>query len=577
MVKCLLRSVREYKKASVLAPLFVSLEVVMEVIIPLLMARLIDRGIDAGNMDAIWRIGGLLALCCVVSLCFGALSGSFAAKASAGFASNLRRDMYYRVQDFSFANIDKFSTASLVTRLTTDVTNIQMAYQMIVRIAVRAPVMLLFALIMAFRVNSDIAVVFLAAIPILGVGLYFIMTGAHPIFNRVFKTYDKLNKVVQENLRGVRVVKAFVREKHENERFGEVSESIYKDFSKAEKLLAFNAPLMQFCVYGCMLFSAWIGARLIVGGTMTTGDLMGIMTYIMQILMSLMMVSMVFVMITISRASAERVVEVLNEKSDITDPASPLYEVKDGSVRFENVNFSYAKDAGKLCLYDIDLDIRAGETIGILGGTGAGKTTLVQLIPRLYDATQGVVYVGGHDVREYDIAALRQAVSVVLQKNTLFSGTLRENLRWGKPDATDEELDRACRLACADEFISALPDKYDTHVEQGGSNFSGGQRQRLCIARALLKSPKVLILDDSTSAVDTATDARIRRAFREDIPEVTKFIIAQRVSSVQDADKIIVMENGRIDGIGSHEQLLAYNRIYQEVYHSQMKGGDFDE
>lgn len=577
MVKKLLESVREYKKDSLLAPLFVTLEVVMEVIIPLLMAKLIDKGIDAGNMGEIWRTGGVLALCCVVSLLFGALSGGFAAKASAGFAANLRHDMYYNVQKFSFANIDKFSTASLVTRLTTDVTNIQMAYQMIVRIAVRAPVMMVFALVMAFSINSDIALVFLCAVPILGIGLYLIMSGAHPIFNRVFKTYDKLNKVVQENLRGVRVVKAFVREEHEKEKFGEVSESIYEDFSKAEKLLAFNGPLMQFCMYGCMLLSGWIGARLIVAGSMTTGELMSIITYIMQILMSLMMLSMVFVMITISRASAERVSEVLGEKSDITNCADPVFEIKDGSVRFAHVDFSYAKEQKKLCLSDVNIDIRAGETVGILGGTGAGKTTLIQLIPRLYDVTAGTLYVGGRDVRDYDIEALRDAVSVVLQKNTLFSGSIKENLRWGKADATDEEIERACRLACAHEFIQSFPEGYDTHIEQGGSNVSGGQRQRLCIARALLKEPKILILDDSTSAVDTATDARIRKAFKEELPHMTKLIIAQRVSSVQNADKIIVMENGRVDGFGTHEQLLKYNSIYRDVFSSQMKGGDFDE
>ncbi len=577
MIKRLLQCVREYKTASLLAPLFVSLEVVMEVVIPLLMARLIDQGVDAGNMAEVWRIGALLALCCLISLSFGALSGSFAAKASAGFASNLRHDMYYNVQSFSFANIDKFSSASLVTRLTTDVTNIQMSYQMIVRIAVRAPVMLVFAMIMAFSVNKNVATLFLAAIPVLGVGLYLIMTGAHPIFNRVFKTYDKLNKVVQENLRGIRVVKSFVREDYEEKKFGEVSESIYKDFSKAEKLLAFNAPLMQFCMYGCMLLSGWIGARLIVGGSMTTGELMSVITYAMQILMSLMMLSMVFVMIVISRASAERVTEVLNEKSDIADLPVAETDIKDGGIVFEHVDFSYAKDENKLCLIDINLDIKPGETVGILGGTGAGKTTLVQLIPRLYDVTRGSVKVGGRDVREYDIEALRQKVAVVLQKNTLFSGTVSENLRWGDPDATQEQLERVCRLACADEFIQKMPEGYNTHIEQGGSNVSGGQRQRLCIARALLKDPKILILDDSTSAVDTATDASIRRAFREELPNVTKLIIAQRVSSVQDADKIIVMENGRIDGVGRHEDLLAYNRIYQEVYNSQMKGGDFDE
>ena len=575
MIKTLLKSVREYKRDSILAPIFVTLEVIMEVVIPLLMAMLIDKGIDAGNMNYILKIGIALAISCVISLVFGALSGKFAASASAGFAKNLRKDMFYNVQNFSFSNIDKFSASSIVTRLTTDITNVQNAYQMIVRIAVRGPIMIIFSLIMAFGINHKLSLVFLLAIPVLGGGLYFIMTHAHPIFERVFKIYDKLNNVVQENLRGIRVVKSFVREDYEEKKFKNVSEDIYDDFVKAEKLLAFNAPLMQFAAYGCMLFISWFGAKLIVASTMTTGELTSLIAYTMQILMNLMMLSMVFVMITMARASSERIVEILDEKSDLTNPENPVYEIKNGDISFRNVNFGYSNR--KLCLKNINLDIKSGETVGIIGGTGSSKSSLVQLIPRLYDTTDGEVIVGDRNVKEYDIESLRDEVAMVLQKNVLFSGTIKENLRWGNDHATDEEIERVCKLAQADEFIQTFPDKYDTYIEQGGSNVSGGQKQRLCIARALLKKPKILILDDSTSAVDTKTDASIRRAFREEIPNTTKIIIAQRISSVEDADKIIVMDNGEINGIGTHEELLKNNEIYSEVYNSQVKGGGDDE
>lgn len=577
MIKRLAKCIREYKKNSILAPIYVTLEVIMEVVIPLLMAKLIDAGIDAGNMNYVWKMGMVLLAATLASLLFGVLAGKHAAIASTGFAKNLRKDMYYNVQEFSFSNIDKFSSASIVTRLTTDVTNVQNAYQMIVRIAVRCPVMLVSALIMAFSVSHQISLIFLAAIPILAIGLYFIMTNAHPIFERVFKTYDKLNNVVQENLRGIRVVKSYVREEQEINKFEDVSMSIFKDFSKAESLLAFNAPLMQFCMYSCMLFISWFGARLIVTSSMTTGQLMSMFTYAIQILMSLMMVSMVLVMITISRASAERIVEILEEKSDLHNNDNPIYEVKNGEIVFEKVGFSYCNDKNKLSLKDSNFTIQSGETVGIIGGTGSSKTSLVQLIPRLYDVTEGSVKVGGVDVRDYDIETLRNEVAMVLQKNVLFSGTIKENLRWGNEDATDEELIRMCKLAQADEFIQTFPDKYDTYIEQGGTNVSGGQKQRLCIARALLKKPKILILDDSTSAVDTKTDAFIRQAFRNEIPNTTKIIIAQRISSIQDADKIIVMENGEINAIGNHEELLANNSIYQEVYYSQVKGGIGDE
>ncbi len=579
MVRKLLRSVREYKTSSLLAPLFVTCEVILEVIIPMLMANLIDFGIEAGNMQYILKMGLALVICCIVSLTFGALSGKYAAVASAGFAKNLREDMYNKVQEYSFSNIDKFSTASIVTRLTTDITNIQNAYMMSIRVAVRCPIMLIFALFMAFQINSHLAPIFVIAIPILAVGLVIIISNAKRIFERIFRTYDKLNNVVQENLHGIRVVKSFVREDHETEKFCSVSKEIYQDFSKAEKILAFNAPLMQFCAYGCMLLISWLGAKLIVASGnnpavgMTTGDLTSMFSYTMQILMSLMMFSMVFVMITISYASMERAEEILDEKSDLHNPENPVYEVKDGSIEFDHVNFVYGKNADKLCLDNVNLKIPSGATVGIIGGTGSSKSTLVQLIPRLYDATEGAVKVGGRDVREYDIESLREEVAMVLQKNVLFSGTIKDNLRWGKEDATDEEMRHVCQLAQADEFIQTFPDGYDTYIEQGGTNVSGGQKQRLCIARALLKKPKILILDDSTSAVDTKTDALIRMAFREEIPNTTKIIIAQRISSVEDADLILVLDDGKINGMGTHEELLANNEIYREVYESQQKGG----
>ena len=579
MVRKLLRSVREYKTSSLLAPLFVTCEVILEVIIPMLMANLIDFGIEAGNMQYILKMGLALIICCIVSLTFGALSGKYAAVASAGFAKNLREDMYNKVQEYSFSNIDKFSTASIVTRLTTDITNIQNAYMMSIRVAVRCPIMLFFALFMAFQINSHLAPIFVIAIPILAVGLVIIISNAKRIFERVFRTYDKLNNVVQENLHGIRVVKSFVREDHETEKFCSVSKEIYQDFSKAEKILAFNAPLMQFCAYGCMLLISWLGAKLIVASGnnpavgMTTGDLTSMFSYTMQILMSLMMFSMVFVMITISYASMERAEEILDEKSDLHNPENPVYEVKDGSIEFDHVNFVYGKNADKLCLDNVNLKIPSGSTVGIIGGTGSSKSTLVQLIPRLYDATEGAVKVGGRDVREYDIESLREEVAMVLQKNVLFSGTIKDNLRWGKEDATDEEMRHVCQLAQADEFIQTFPDGYDTYIEQGGTNVSGGQKQRLCIARALLKKPKILILDDSTSAVDTKTDALIRMAFRKEIPNTTKIIIAQRISSVEDADLILVLDDGKINGMGTHEELLAHNEIYREVYESQQKGG----
>ena len=553
MIKRLSQCIREYKKDAILSPLYVLVESLLDVAIPFVMAGLIDKGIEAGNMSMILRYGAILVGFALVALTFGALSGRSCARATAGFARNLRHDMFHHLQVYSFSNIDKFSSAGLVTRLTTDVSNVQNAFMMIIRTLIRCPAMLIFAMVMSFRINHDISLIFLAVIPILGVGLYLIIKHVHPVFERVFKTYDRLNGVVQENLSGIRVVKNFVREDHEIEKFDTISGTIYKDFSLAERILALNSPLMQGCVYACMIFVSWLGAKQIVIGNMSTGNLMSFFTYIMQILSSLMMLSMVFVMITMSCASAERIVEVLDEESDITNCDNPVYEVKDGSVEFTDVSFSYAKRPDKTVLDDIDLIIPSGQTVGIIGGTGSSKSSLVQLIPRLYDVTGGCVKVGGVDVRNYDLQTLRHNVAMVLQKNTLFSGTIKENLRWGNPDATDEELVHACRLAQADDFISTFPDGYDTYIEQGGTNVSGGQKQRLCIARAILRKPKILILDDSTSAVDTKTDALIRQAFREEIPNTTKIIIAQRISSVMDADQIVVMDNGRINACGTHE------------------------
>ena len=575
MIKRLLKSVREFQKDALLTPFFVVLEVVMEVIIPLVMALLIDKGIDGQDMAAIWKYGIILVACAMLALVFGAAAGTFAARASTGFARNLRHDMYYNVQNFSFSNIDKFSTGSIVTRLTTDVTNVQNAFQMCTRIAVRCPVMLVFALFMAMKINSRMALVFLAVLPILAIGMGILMKVVGPVFERAFKIYDRMNTVVQENVRGIRVVKTYVREDHETEKFEGVSGMLYRTFSKAQKTMAGVMPLMQFCMYACMLLISWFGARLIVGGSMTTGELTSMFSYAMQILMSLMMVAMVFVMITMAKASAERVAEILDEQPDLHNPANPIHEVRDGAIEFDDVSFSYKGDAHKLALKNVNLHIKAGQTVGILGGTGSAKSTLVQLIPRLYDTTHGTVKVGGVDVRDYDIEALRDQVAMVLQKNVLFSGTIKENLRWGDENASDEELERVCRLAQADEFIQQMPDKYDTHIEQGGSNVSGGQKQRLCIARALLKKPKILILDDSTSAVDTKTDALIRKAFAEEIPDTTKIIIAQRVSSVQDADQIVILDGGTVQAVGTHDELLAANTIYQEIYNQQnRKGGE---
>ena len=574
MIKKLAKNIGEYKLPSILAPLAVTAEVIMEVFMPITMAQIIDKGIYGNNMNFVVKTGIVLVLMTIMSLIFGALSGSFAAKASAGFAKNLRKNMYHKVQEFSFLNIDKFSTSSIVTRLTTDVTNLQNAYQMIIRIAVRSPAMMIFSLVMAININKKLSLVFLFAIPVIAISLFVISKNAHPVFEKMFKKYDRLNTVVQENVRGVRVVKSFVRDEFETDKFGEASDDIKKLSKRAERILSFNGPVMQLCVYACILAISWFGARIIVSTRsteLTTGQLTSLISYTTQILMSLMMMSMIFVMLTMSRASAKRIVEILDEESTITNPQNPVTKVADGSIEFKNASFGYNK---KMCLRNINLKIESGQTIGVIGGTGSSKTSLVQLIPRLYDVNDGAVFVGGTDVRDYDIATLRDQVSVVLQKNELFSGTIKDNLRWGDKNATDEEIQRVCKLAMADEFIQSFPDKYDTRIEQGGTNVSGGQKQRLCIARALLKKPKILILDDSTSAVDTRTDALIKKAFAEEIPDTTKLIIAQRVSSVQDADKIVIMENGVIDDVGTHQELLERNEIYKEIYYSQVKGGE---
>ncbi len=578
MFKKLAKYVKEYKKSAILTPIFVILEVVMEVIIPLLMAQIIDVGIQNGDVKYILEIGGLLIVSAILSLTFGMLSGRFAAKASAGYAKNLRKEMFHKVQDYSFENIDKFSTSSLVTRMTTDVTNVQMAFQMIIRILVRGPIMMIFALLMVISISAKLSLVFFVAIPVLGFILFYIARKAHPNFEKVFKKYDKLNRVVQENVSAIRVVKAYVREDHEKEKFKEVNGEVYSYFKKAEKIIAFNGPVMQFTIYACILLISWIGSQLIVGGEMGTGQLSSIITYAWQILSSLMMLSFVFVMIIMAQSSAERILEVIEEEPTLKNKEKTVKEVKAGSIKFENVSFRYSdeQDENAYALEDINLDIKPGETIGIIGGTGSSKSTLVQLIPRLYDVTKGSVKVGGVDVRDYDIETLREEVAMVLQKNVLFSGTIAENLRWGKQNADQEELEEACKLAQADGFIKEFPSKYDTVLDQGGTNVSGGQKQRICIARAILKQPKILILDDSTSAVDTKTDALIRKAFREKIPNTTKIIIAQRVSSIEDADQIIVLNDGKIDGIGTSEELLKSNEIYREVYESQTKGGDED-
>ena len=577
MVKKLMKSIREYRTPSIICPLLVVLEVALEVLIPFLMADLIDVGLENADLPYIYKMGFALIVAAMLSLLFGALAGKYAAIASAGFAKNLRGDMFHHIQDFSFANIDKFSTASLVTRLTTDVTNVQNAYQMIVRVLVRAPVMLVFALVMAMTVNFELSVIFLGAVPLLGIGLFLIIMRAHPCFEKVFREYDHLNGVVQENLSGVRVVKAYVREEQEDKKFFDISGRIYKLFCSAEKIVAFNGPLMQFSMYTCILLLSYFSAKLIVGGSMGTGELMTMIVYATQILMSLMMLSMVFVMVIISRASSERIVEVLEEKSTLHNPENPRFDIRDGAIDFENVSFIYSQEAESAALSGVNLHIASGETVGIIGGTGSAKSTLVQLIARLYDVTEGSIKVGGVDVREYDLETLRDNVAMVLQKNVLFSGSIKENMRWGNPDATDEEIMEACRLAQADSFIQTFPDGYDTHIEQGGTNVSGGQRQRLCIARALLKKPKILILDDSTSAVDTKTDALIRKAMREVIPGTTKLIIAQRISSIEEADHVIVMDNGRVNGWGTPAELLKTNDIYREVYESQMKGAEKHE
>ena len=578
MLRTLLKEVKEYKKASIATPFFMILEVAMEMMIPLLMASIIDKGVELGDMNHIYKTGAVMIVVATIGLLAGMAGGRYGAKASTGFARNLREAVFNHIQTFSFANIDKFSTAGLVTRMTTDITNIQHSYQMMLRMFVRSPISLICAMAMSFYISPRLATVYLVAVIFLGIVLFFIMKGATKYFSQAFPKYDEMNGAVQENVSAIRVVKAYVREEEETSKFKKTSENIYKIFCKAESIIVYNAPIMQLTVYSCVLLISWLGAKMIVGSTLSTGNLMSLLAYCMNILMNLMMLSMFFVMITMSMAAVKRVAEVLDEKSDINNPEHPIYEVPNGSVDFNHVNFAYKKDSEEFVLKDIDLHIKSGETIGVMGGTGSAKTSLVNLISRLYDATEGEVCVGGINVKDYDMEALRNQVSVVLQNNVLFSGTILENLRWGNKDATYEECVKACKLACADEFIQRFPDKYETHIEQGGTNVSGGQKQRLCIARALLKNPKILILDDSTSAVDTATDAKIRKAFAQEIPDTTKFIIAQRISSVQHADRIIVMEDGQIHGFGTHEELLVNNEIYREVYESQTQGGgDFDE
>ena len=578
MLKVLGAQIKEFQKDSILTPVFMILEVIMEMIIPLLMASIIDNGVNAGDLNHIYKIGGLMVLMALIGLWAGLMGAKYGARASTGFARNLRKAMFENIQTYSFSNIDKYSTSSLITRLTTDVTNLQNAYQMVLRMAMRAPASMIIAMVMAFSINARLASIYLVAVIFLGICLAFIIPRANTYFRQVFEKYDDLNASVQENVSAIRVVKAYVREDYEKEKFAKANQNIYNMFLKAEKLVVINMPLMQVTVYGCILLISWLGAKMIVVGSLTTGEMMSLLAYCMNILMSLMMLSMVFVMISMSMASIRRISEVLNESSDIENPAEPVFEVPDGSIEFRNVDFAYRRDSESPVLKDINLKIHSGEVIGIIGGTGSAKTSLVNLISRLYDVTGGEILVGGRNVKEYDMEALRNQVSVVLQNNVLFSGSIFDNLRWGNQRATEEECKRACCQACADEFILRLPEGYETHIEQGGSNVSGGQRQRLCIARALLKEPKILILDDSTSAVDTATDARIRKAFREEIPNTTKLIIAQRIGSVKDADRIIVMEDGRVDAFGTHDELLRENAIYREVYESQTKGGgDFDE
>ncbi|RKI83439.1 ABC transporter ATP-binding protein [bacterium 1xD42-87] len=578
MIKTLAAQIKEYRTVSIITPIFMILEVVFEMLIPFLMASIIDDGVEAGNMQHIYAVGAVMVAAALCGLFCGVMGGKYGARASTGFAKNLRQAMFENIQTFSFASLDKFSTAGLVTRLTTDVTNMQMAYQMILRICFRAPVSMICAMAMAFLINAQLAGIYLVAVILLAAVLFFIIRGAMKYFKQAFPKYDELNASVQENVSAIRVVKAYVREDHETKKFKKASQGIYDIFSKAEKHVVLNMPVMMFTVYGCILLISWLGAKQIVQDTLTTGELMSLLTYCMNILMSLMMMAMIFVMMSMSIASAERICEVLNEKSDLTNPVDPVYEVPSGDIEFRHVRFAYNKESSEAVLHDINLKIHAGETVGIIGGTGSAKTSLVNLISRLYDVTDGSVLVGDRDVREYDIETLRNEVAVVLQKNVLFSGTILDNLRWGDADATEEECRRVCRLACADEFIEKMPEGYHTYIEQGGTNVSGGQRQRLTIARALLKKPKVLILDDSTSAVDTATDAKIRKAFAEEIPGTTKLIIAQRVASVMNADRIIVMDDGRVHGFGTHEELLRDNEIYREVYESQTNGGgDFDE